>query len=91
MMAEALMLDQCDGVELTPLSMLRPGQFGNIGAIVGDHELVHRLREMGLYQGARIQMIRAGSPCIIGLDGHRLGFRCNDLASILVRLQGRPS
>jgi hypothetical protein len=31
-------------------------------------------------------MIRPGSPCIIGLDGQRLGFRGDDLARVLVRV-----
>jgi hypothetical protein len=29
-------------------------------------------------------MIRPGSPCIIGLDGQRLGFRGDDLARVLI-------
>ncbi len=86
MMAEASVIDQHDGVDLTPLCMLRPGQTGRVGAIVGDAELVHRLHEMGLFHGAKVQMIRCGRPCIIGLGGQRLGFRCDELASVLVRV-----
>jgi Fe2+ transport system protein FeoA len=48
--------------------------------------MVHRLREMGLCDGAPVQMIRPGSPCIIRLRGQRLGFRSDDLACVMVRV-----
>lgn len=72
--------------EMVPLSLLRAGQSGRVGEVLGNVELVHRLREMGLCHGATVCMIRPGSPCIIGLDGNRLGFRCDDLAKVLVRI-----
>lgn len=74
------------GEEMVPLSLLRAGQCGRVGEVMGNVELVHRLREMGLYHGATVRMIRPGSPCIIGLDGQRLGFRGDDLARVLVRI-----
>lgn len=77
--------------EMIPLSLLRAGQSGRVGEILGNVELVHRLREMGLCSGATVCMIRPGSPCIIGLDGHRLGFRCDDLARVLVRVPAMAS
>ncbi len=52
---------------------------------------MHRLREMGLYHGATVRMIRPGSPCIIGLEGQRLGFRGDDLARVLVRVPAMAS
>ncbi|WP_165065912.1 FeoA family protein [Paludisphaera rhizosphaerae] len=72
--------------EMVPLSFLRAGETGCVGGVMGNVELVHRLREMGLIDGARVRMIRPGSPCIIGLAGQRLGFRGDDLAHVLVRL-----
>ena len=71
--------------EMIPLSCLRAGQCGCVGDVLGEVELVHRLREMGLHHGATVKMIRPGNPCIIGLDGQRLGFRGDDLARVLVR------
>ena len=85
MKAEALAVEQEVG-EMIPLSLLRAGEAASVGEIVGNVELVHRLREMGLQNGARVKMIRPGSPCIIGLDGQRLGFRGDDLARVLVRV-----
>lgn len=72
--------------EMVPLSFLRAGESGSVGGVMGNVELVHRLREMGLIDGATVRMIRPGSPCIIGLAGQRLGFRGDDLAHVLVRV-----
>ena len=73
-------------VPLVPLAVLRAGQAGRVGAVLGTGELVQRLREMGLYDGASVQMIRPGSPCIIRLQGQRLGFRTDDLARVMIRV-----
>jgi Fe2+ transport system protein FeoA len=54
---------------------------------MGQPELVHRLREMGLTDGQQIEMLQSGSPCIIRLGGHKLCFRCNDLTRVLVKLE----
>jgi hypothetical protein len=32
-------------------------------------------------------MIRPGSPCIIRLEGRKLGFRTDEFARVLVRLE----
>lgn len=86
MKAATLLVDRQEVGEMIPLSLLRAGEAGSVGDVVGNIELVHRLREMGLYNGAQVKMIRPGSPCIIGLDGQRLGFRGDDLARVLVRV-----
>jgi ferrous iron transport protein A len=91
MKAEALAVGLQEVGEMIPLSLLRAGEAGRVGDVVGNVELVHRLREMGLYNGAKVRMIRPGSPCIIGLDGQRLGFRGDDLARVLVRVAGIAS
>jgi ferrous iron transport protein A len=61
--------------ELVPLSVLRSGQIAEIGQLVGAPEQVRRLEELGLRTGARLEMIRGGSPCIIRVDGSTLCFR----------------
>lgn len=73
---------------LVPLSLLRAGEKGRIGGMHGNGDAVHRLRELGLHDGAAVQMVRPGSPCIIRLRGQRLGFRMDDLAHVLVQLNG---
>ena len=64
---------------------------GRVGEVLGTGDLVQRLREMGLYDGASVQMIRPGSPCIIRLQGQRLGFRTDDLARVMVRVSTAAS
>ena len=72
--------------QLVPLSFLRPGQSGRVDEVVGTGGLLHRLREMGLRAGARIQMVKPGSPCILRLDGHKLCVRSDEMALVLVRV-----
>ena len=69
---------------MIPLEFLRPGQHAHIGQLVGKPDEVHRLEELGLRQGAAVEMIQAGSPCIIRLNGHKLCFRDCDVFQVLV-------
>jgi ferrous iron transport protein A len=74
------MTDDC-----LPLAALPPGQWAHVHRLVGDPQQVHRLEELGLRGGVRVEMLRSGSPCIIRLDGHRLCFRDGELLRVLVR------
>lgn len=91
MKTESLVIEPQDGIESVPLMFLQAGQTGLVSDVIGDLQLVHRLREMGLYAGVPVRMIRQGSPCIIGLGRQRLGIRCDELASILVQVPGDES
>jgi ferrous iron transport protein A len=71
--------------ELIPLSLLKSGCTALVGQILGRPEQVHRLEELGLRDGTQVEMLQAGSPCIIRLAGHKLCFRADDLLSVLVR------
>ncbi len=75
--------------ELIPLQMMLPGQRGRIDSVIGREDDVHRLHEMGLRNGRRIEMVQCGSPCIVRLDGHAICFRADDLLQVLVRT-GEP-
>lgn len=74
--------------DLIPLSQLPVGGRGRIGAVVGKPDDVHRLEELGLRRGAAVEMLQAGSPCIIRLAGHKLCFRADELLRILVVAEG---
>ncbi len=71
--------------ELIPLGQLHPGQSANVGHLLGRPEEVHRLEELGLRQGATVQMVQSGSPCIVRLGGSKLCFRTNDALRVLVQ------
>ena len=71
--------------DLIPLSSLTNGQAAHIGQVAGQVDHVHRLHELGLRHGAKVEMLQAGTPCIIRLSGHKLCFRGEDLMSVLVR------
>lgn len=70
--------------QLLPLELLAPGESARVVEVDGRPDLVHRLTEMGLRAGSRIRMIQAGSPCLVAVDDHRLSFRCDEIATVLV-------
>ena len=72
--------------ELLPLPLLPRGQSARIDQLVGQPDEVHRLQELGMRIGTYVEMIQAGSPCIIKLDGARLAFRHNETLGVLVRV-----
>lgn len=69
---------------LIPLHELAPGQTAYIGRIVGQVEHVHRLEELGLQQGMRVEMFRAGNPCILRLAGNKVCLRADNRVNVLV-------
>jgi len=76
--------------QLIPLLALQPGEVAVVAEIVGGSDWVDRLREMGLGVGVDVEMLQGGSPCIVRLNGHTLGLRSEDLATVLVRLREVP-
>lgn len=77
--------------ELIPLTLLRAGQSARISQVFGASDLVHRLHEMGLRAGVQIEMIRPGNPCLVRLDGCKLGFRGDEATRVLVCACGAES
>ena len=69
---------------MTPLQFLPTGSVARIVELFGDSQDVHRLEELGLKRGVLIEMISAGSPCIVRVDGCRLCFRSSELLGVLV-------
>ncbi|MGE3313835.1 MAG: ferrous iron transport protein A [Planctomycetaceae bacterium] len=67
-----------------PLESLAVGESARIENVDGSIEMVTRLEEMGLRQGVDIQMVRPGSPCIIALNNHRISFRGEESAIVMV-------
>lgn len=67
-----------------PLELLGAGEQGCIFDVEGDQDLVVRLKEMGLCQGVQVRMVQPGCPCIVAVNNHRLSFRGDDAAVVLV-------
>ncbi len=71
--------------ELVPLNLLSAGQLALVDQVLGQPDVVHRLEELGLRGGAAVEMVQAGSPCIIRLSGNKLCLRADELVRVLVR------
>ena len=72
--------------ELLPLHQLDRGESAEIDQLSGRAEYVHRLEELGLRCGVRVEMVQPGSPCIIRVAGdQRLCFRDTKTLGIFVR------
>jgi ferrous iron transport protein A len=69
---------------LIPISALLPGQVAEVRQIVGRPEQVRRLEELGVRDGVTIELVQAGSPCIVRVGATRLCFRDGELCSVLV-------
>ncbi len=72
---------------IIPLSLLAAGQIAEVFTVAGVPEHTKRLGELGFRQGAQVQMVRRGRPCIVRLENSRLCFREGDMSSILVRTE----
>jgi Fe2+ transport system protein FeoA len=76
--------------DVMPLGLLAAGTTGEIATVTGRAAEVHRLREMGLRDGVRIEVLHRGSPCILRVNGHRLCFRDCETMGVLVRVATVP-
>jgi ferrous iron transport protein A len=70
---------------LMVLGLLSAGQTAVVESVLGGAEDTHRLREIGLRDGATVEMIRPGNPCLVRLGGQKLGLRSEALSHVLVR------
>ena len=75
--------------ELIVLGLLRAGQSATVETVLGLTDDAHRLQEIGLRNGARVQMLQPGNPCLVRLGDQRLGLRSDALATVLVRPEAR--
>lgn len=67
-----------------PLSHLRRGEIADVSHLVGSNEQVRRIEELGLRDGARIEVVRGGSPCIVRVAGATLCIRDDEQLRVLV-------
>lgn len=69
---------------MLPLEMLHVGEWAEIVDIDGQPSWVGRLAELGIYAGRRLKVLKAGSPCLLQLDGCRLSLRSDATMQIMV-------
>jgi ferrous iron transport protein A len=72
---------------LMPLSRVSAGQRANVAEVIGRSDQVQRLKELGFHSGAALEMVSAGSPCIVRLSGNKLCIRGNELLNVLVECE----
>jgi ferrous iron transport protein A len=68
-----------------PLELLNPGEWADVGEVTGQLAWVARMAELGIRAGARIQVLRGGSPCLVLVGSSRLSLRGDHAMQILVR------
>ncbi len=71
--------------DLVSITALRRGEIAEVGVVVGTPERIRRLEELGVRSGSRLEMVRAGSPCIFRVAGTTLCFRDAELSAVMVR------
>jgi ferrous iron transport protein A len=70
---------------LLPLELMRAGEWAEVVEVFGDPAWVGRMAELGLRPGCRLQVLGAGSPCLLLVNGSRLCLRAEQAMQILVR------
>jgi ferrous iron transport protein A len=67
-----------------PITSLALGQIADVLQVTGPPEQIRRFEELGLRSGARIEVVRAGSPCIVRIGDSRLCLRHDAQVGVLV-------
>ncbi len=75
---------------VVPLEFLGSGEEGRVSNVEGCHEIVVRLAEMGIQQGVDVRMVQPGNPCIIALNNHRISYRGDAAAIVMVEVLNSP-
>jgi Fe2+ transport system protein FeoA len=71
------------------LDQLRAGQRGQVEAVTGDDALIQRLLEMGVLEGAEVEVLGfapLGGPMEIRLGDYRLSLRRSEAARVSVQV-----
>ena len=67
---------------------MNAGETGTIVEVDGDHDVVTRIREIGIHEGTRIKMVQVGEPCIIAVGNQRLSLRVDPTTLVYVKIDG---
>lgn len=75
----------------TNLQGLRSGDNAVVNGIRPGEGAAKRLADLGFVRGARLEMLRSGSPCIVRVDGACVGLGLPYQQSILVGSGDSPA
>jgi ferrous iron transport protein A len=70
---------------LMPLEMLGPGEWGEVHVVTGEPGWIGRLAELGIRCGSHVQVVQAGSPCLLNVGDCRLSLRGECACQVFVR------
>lgn len=73
-------------MSIVSLDHLRAGEKGEVVAIHGADDVVHRLAERGLRAGCLVAVVVAGSPAVIRIGGTTLSLRADEIEVMVHRL-----
>jgi ferrous iron transport protein A len=73
---------------LSSLNLLDSGERARVELVVGAPEDVHRLEELGFRTGSEVEMVRAGTPCIVRLGNSQFCLRHAEVFHVLVSRNG---
>lgn len=71
--------------QLLPLELLNAGEWADVAEVHGEPAWIGRMAELGLRVGGRLQVLQAGSPCLLQINGTRLCLRGEQTMRILVK------
>ena len=77
-------------MNIIPLHLMSLHQEGRIVELDGAGNFAVRLEEMGFCNGATVRMLRPGRPCIVAVNDHRMSFRSDADAVVLVEIAPAP-
>ena len=75
-------------VQTVPLELMQSGESGTIVDLDGNPDVITRIREMGIREGAQIEMVQSGEPCIIAVGNQRLSLRVDQTTLVYVEIDG---
>ncbi|MFN4258847.1 MAG: ferrous iron transport protein A [Gemmataceae bacterium] len=68
-----------------PLELLGSGEWAEVVDVSGEAAWVGRLAELGIRIGSQLQMLQAGSPCLLRVGSARLSLRGELAMQVMVR------
>ena len=71
--------------DLLPVEALCSGDWADVAEVQGETSWIHRMAELGIRAGSRLQVLQPGSPCLLQVGGSRLSLRPEFAMQILVR------